>query len=145
MQRLVRQTLSDPFGINPNEARAFYAKGEDYISFPATIRAFDSLITAPRWGYKDVDTYYSEASPIHSLDSNHNFLQQTLLLQAMDDPWVPVKSVKGLLNKKHAGYIDNVEIILTPHGGHNGFHGYGGCWGDQLVVKWLLGLCAKSG
>jgi len=31
---------------------------------------------------------------------------------------------------------------MTNHGGHNGFHGRYGCWGDQVVVSWLSQLVA---
>ena len=30
------------------------------------------------------------------------------------------------------------NFIFTEKGGHNGFHGVNGCWGDQVVTKWLL-------
>ena len=33
------------------------------------------------------------------------------------------------------------QFIFTEKGGHNGFHGINGCWGDHLVEKWLTNLC----
>ena len=32
------------------------------------------------------------------------------------------------------------QFIFTEKGGHNGFHGVEGCWGDQVVSKWFLSL-----
>ena len=33
-----------------------------------------------------------------------------------------------------------IRTLFTPKGGHNGFHGRGGCWGDQLAAAWLTAI-----
>ena len=84
LRRLVRQTLADPYGVSPLEQ----AQLQGAVA-PRTIRAFDSAVTAPRWGFADVEAYYREASPLQHLVAAPDRLPRTLLLQALDDPWVP--------------------------------------------------------
>ena len=130
LKRLVRQTAADPFGISAVEEQSL---GGDQP--PSTIRQFDAAITAPRWGYRDVDDYYSHASPLPHLSAAADRFPPTLLLQALDDPWVPVAAARMLANRVPAH--SSIQVMLTRHGGHNGFHGQGGCWGDQVAAKWL--------
>jgi predicted alpha/beta-fold hydrolase len=131
LRRLRDQTLADPFGVSAAERRAL--QGPDR---PGTIRAFDAAITAPRWGYGSVEHYYREASPLPRLLALPA-LPPTLVLQALDDPWVPASGAQALAAEPPPG----VEVLLTARGGHNGFHGVGdaplSCWGDQLTVQWL--------
>ncbi len=35
-----------------------------------------------------------------------------------------------------------IRTLFTPRGGHNGFHGRDGCWGDQLAAAWLRDVVA---
>lgn len=137
LNRLVRQTLSDPFGVSDRERELLISKGKNKIS---TIRKFDEAITAPRWGYKDVDAYYLEASPFHKIFKDNSVLPSTLLLQALDDPWVPAHSLQKLEKRIFSQENSNLNVVLTKKGGHNGFHGVKGCWGDSLVAKWFLKL-----
>jgi predicted alpha/beta-fold hydrolase len=138
LQRLVRQTLEDPYGIDPAERAALTAAGG-----PATIRAFDAAITAPRWGYGSVEQYYAGASPLAALRDPQRRAQlpPTLLLHALDDPWVPAAATASLLPLAAGSPL---EVLLTPRGGHNGFHGVGdssrGSWGDRLVACWFRRL-----
>ena len=126
MQRLVRQTLADPGGLLPEERKQ--------LALVRSIRDFDAAITAPRWGFGTVERYYSEASPLKKLD---RLAVPTLLLQALDDPWVPAKAACSLRGQS----MPNLELLLTEHGGHNGFHGQGddplACWSDRQAVQWL--------
>jgi len=139
LRRLVAQTLADPFGLDPREHRCLRAGGG-----PRTIRAFDQAITAPRWGYHSLAHYYAAASPLPRLldRGQRASLPATLLLHAHDDPWVPAAATAEL-----ARVVDGerLQVLLTPQGGHNGFHGIGdavahGCWSDRLMARWLRRL-----
>lgn len=130
LKRLVRQTLADPFGVSALEQTLLHG-----AAAPRTIRAFDSAVTAPRWGFADVEAYYREASPLQHLLATPDRLPPTLLLQALDDPWVPAADAQALASALPAS--GNVRVLFTARGGHNGFHGRAGCWGDQLAVAWL--------
>ena len=138
LRRLVRQTLADPFGVTDREREFLSSKTR--ASNLTTIRAFDSAITAPRWGYKDVDDYYSEASPLNKLSQFQSWLPPTLILQSLDDPWVPSLGAQQLAERTSYKQFERLQVILTENGGHNGFHGVKGCWGDLLVEKWLTKL-----
>ena len=142
LQRLVRQTLADPFGVSAQEERQLQQQP------PRSIRAFDAAVTAPRWGFASVDDYYNGASPLPRLLELPRALPPMLLLQAMDDPWVPASSAQQLQAALAAQEKEAhpVEVLLTARGGHNGFHGPGdslgrGCWSDRLACAWLNQRC----
>ena len=146
LQRLVVQTLADPFGVSGQERQALLVGGG-----PRTIRAFDAAITAPRWGYHSVDHYYAEASPLASLLNDQSPSRAPLLLvHAADDPWVPVDAlhqlVSGLNPGVNGGNQRGLEVCIPAKGGHNGFHGVGdgplGSWSDAVAVQWLSALVA---
>lgn len=124
LERLRRQTLND--APQPSEELS------QRLRRVASIRAFDALITAPRWGYPSAEAYYRQASPLPRLlapEPGQAALPPTLVVQALDDPWVPAAGAQALRPP--------LEVVLSPGGGHNGFHGPGGCWSDQLVLRWL--------
>ncbi|MFM8935638.1 MAG: hypothetical protein ACKOE9_01445, partial [Vulcanococcus sp.] len=162
LRRLVQQTLADPFGVSRAERAALEGYGPHGPL--RGIRAFDAVITAPRWAYRDVDTYYRQASPLPALlggGAAAASLPPTLLVHAADDPWVPVLSCQQLEAHRLAGLAPpSLSVLITPHGGHNGFHGRGdghgdgrgdggvgepGCWGDRLTARWLRRLVAIGG
>ena len=141
LNRLVRQTIEDPFGIEEREKNVLVINKKDKKRKITNLRSFDNLITAPRWGYKDVDEYYTKASPFFSLIKNEQSIPKTLFIQSKDDPWVPYFAAEKLMEKmKFSNDQKSNQFIFTNKGGHNGFHGVEGCWGDQVVSKWLLSL-----
>ncbi len=149
LQRLVAQTLADPFGLSEPERESLAGRGP--VGPMDSILAFDAAITAPRWGYDSVDHYYQEASPLLQLQAQVAVLPPTLVLHAIDDPWVPVAAARDLA----ALQLPGVEVLLTTAGGHNGFHarcdgcGAGrassapGNWGDRLTARWFQRLLAQ--
>ena len=68
------------------------------------------------------------------------YMPPILFLQALDDPWVPAKSAEILQKSISIKGPNNLEVLLTSNGGHNGFHGINGCWGDQVVELWLKSI-----
>ncbi len=141
LQRLVRQTLEDPFGISESERENLMERNFWNLPKVSSIRAFDSFITAPRWGYKNVDEYYKNASPKNKLCvENFERLPKTLIVHSFDDPWVPIRAARELYESTRKKNVSNLDVLLTNKGGHNGFHGTAGCWGDLVVKNWLLKL-----
>jgi predicted alpha/beta-fold hydrolase len=143
LQRLMAQTLADPFGVSAAERQLLLGQG------PAgplrTLRGFDAAITAPRWGYSSVESYYAQASPLGPLlEGAVAGLPPTLLVHAVDDPWVPAAALRRLAVADPAG----LTALITPQGGHNGFHGRGdqgqGCWSDRLTARWLSRLLERG-
>jgi predicted alpha/beta-fold hydrolase len=136
---LRRQTLADPGGLAQAERLALVGPGR-----VRTIRGFDALLTAPRWGFASFEDYYARASPLPRLQEQADCLAPCLLIQALDDPWVPAGPAVALAGRQ-AGRsgTDKLDVVLTPGGGHNGFHAPRGSWSDQLTEQWLrqqLGL-----
>ena len=105
------------------------------ICFPRglTLRQFDDLYTAPRWGYADALDYYRQAS---SLPWVARTPVPTFLLTARDDPFIAVEPFEALPKAPH------IEVHIAPYGGHLGFlgaDGQGGIrWAERRVVDWLL-------
>lgn len=159
LRRLVAQTLADPFGLQPRERLRLQGPER-----PRSIRAFDAAVTAPRWGYDDVDHYYAAASPGPLLagagrgQASLGPWPPTLLVHALDDPWVPAAQAQALAEVPPPGW----EVLLSPRGGHNGFHAAGGAgaaggsgagrpflqpgpsWADRQVAGWLQRLLSEG-
>ncbi len=141
LHRLIKQTLADPFGISDIERENLLLRNNFGFTRISSIKDFDRIITAPRWGYKNVDEYYKNASPLGDLLQNPLSIPRTLLVQSKDDPWVPSKAVECLRKElllKGKYNSSKIEFLITTNGGHNGFHGINGCWGDEVVKEWLL-------
>ncbi|MEB3318780.1 MAG: alpha/beta fold hydrolase [Cyanobacteriota bacterium] len=158
VRRLIQQTLADPLPLPTRQRQCLTGPAK-----PTTIRAFDALITAPRWGYADVDAYYEACSPLARLrrllgtsawaGANPPPL---LLLHAKDDPWVPVEATLALAQETSAQRARAAvaeaqpwpEVVITASGGHCGFHAQGDQWGsrwsDRLVARWLRRVLAKG-
>ena len=84
---------------------------------------------------------YKNASPFFPLMENQKSIPKTLFIQSKDDPWVPFLAAERLMEKMKFSKDQNFnKFIFTEKGGHNGFHGIQGCWGDQVVSKWFLSL-----
>ena len=139
LHRLVRQAIADPFGIAHEEKNKLITSNGKSLKKISSIRSFDSAITAPRWGYKNVNEYYENASPLKKILGSVRDVPPSLFLQSKDDPWVPAESTIELANKiSYMKERNKFDFVITSNGGHNGFHGIKGCWGDELVVRWLV-------
>jgi predicted alpha/beta-fold hydrolase len=105
------------------------------VRFPrrVTVRQFDDLYTAPRWGFAGVDDYYQRASALPWIAK---IRVPTFLLTARDDPFIAVESYEAIERAPH------LDIRISPHGGHLGFlgpDGQGGFrWAERQVADWLL-------
>jgi predicted alpha/beta-fold hydrolase len=51
---------------------------------------------------------------------------------------VPVEPTRSL----EAFQDERLQLLVAAKGGHNGFHGRGGCWTDQLTARWFQALLA---
>jgi predicted alpha/beta-fold hydrolase len=144
VRRLIQQTLADPHGLPAQEQQGLRGR-----SRPRTIRAFDALITAPRWDFPSVLAYYQACSPLPRLRQGlvgPAALPRLLLVQARDDPWVPVEPLLSIseeirVQREHGSREVWPDVLITDRGGHNGFHASGdspdGCWSDRLAAHWL--------
>lgn len=108
VHRLKEEVLRPGARYTPEERQAVVAA--------RTIVDFDSAITAPRHGWRDAAEYYAVNSSIRYLPRVDVPL---LVLHAKDDPMVPV----GPYEAVDWDALPHVELVLTEHGGHVGFHG----------------------
>ena len=81
-----------------------------------TVWDYDDVFIAPRYGFASAEDYYERCRPTRFMAG---IRVPTLILSAMDDPWIP-----GAL---YSGYDWASNRSLTPllaeHGGHVGLHG----------------------
>jgi predicted alpha/beta-fold hydrolase len=105
------------------------------VQFPRgmTIRLFDELYTAPRWGFADADDYYRHSGSLPLLG---RIDVPTLILAARDDPFVDVEPLEA------ASSLPNLDVRLLRHGGHLGYLGWDGSggvrWAEPRVLEWVL-------
>ncbi|MDA8390452.1 MAG: hydrolase [Gammaproteobacteria bacterium] len=83
------------------------------LSKLSTFRLFDDAVTAPLHGFRDVDHYYTFASPLRKL---HAIRVTTLLVHAVDDPFVGRECIPTA-----ADLAASVRLETAPQGGHVGF------------------------
>ena len=87
----------------------------------ATLVDFDSLVTAPRNGWRDAAEYYA-------INSCGPFLPAirvpTLVIHAADDPMIPVQSYLEI-DWEGLARAGAVRRAITAGGGHVGFHAQG--------------------
>ncbi|WP_067561819.1 hydrolase [Halofilum ochraceum] len=98
-----------------------------------TFREFDDCVTAPLHGFDGVDDYYARASSAPWLQ---RVVTPTLLIQALDDPFVGPEPVPGA-----ADVGASTERAVSPHGGHVGFlsgrAGRPARWLPRAITDWL--------
>lgn len=108
---------------------ARWVKGKSF----SNIYEFDTLVTAPNWGFKGPFDYYQQCSSCFFLPKVHHSCH---LLFAEDDPFIDYRpSVSMPLDSC-------VKVWVTPYGGHLGFLGWAGkdhyyFWMDSLLQQWI--------
>lgn len=102
-----------------------------------SVRQFDNAYTAPMSGYRDAADYYRRASALRVAD---RIRVPTLVMTAVDDPFVPV----GPFSDPSLVGNPAVRVVVTRHGGHCGFvsrRGDGGrddgYWAERAVVNFV--------
>lgn len=78
-----------------------------------TLREFDNVVTAPLHGFRDTDDYWSRAS---SLPLLQHITLPTLIINALDDPFVPVAALPD-----PASLPDCITAEFPAEGGHVAF------------------------
>jgi len=78
-----------------------------------TLRAFDDVVTAPLHGFRDTDDYWTRASSRPWLS---RIATQTLLINALNDPFLPACALPG-----RSEISASVHCEFPEEGGHVGF------------------------
>ncbi|MBM3115133.1 YheT family hydrolase [Jeongeupia naejangsanensis] len=85
----------------------------DKVRAAETLREFDDLVTAPLHGYNGVDDYWTRASSKPGLTG---ICVPTLVINARNDPFVPVSALPG-----EDDVSPWVTLLQPEEGGHVGF------------------------
>jgi predicted alpha/beta-fold hydrolase len=95
------------------------------LSAIRTVREFDNRITAPSFGFRDAEHYYTSQSASRVLP---NIRVPYLLVQAKDDPVVPYGMFEGVPG-----------VLATEHGGHVAFlaRRRPRFWANAAVIEWI--------
>jgi predicted alpha/beta-fold hydrolase len=80
-----------------------------------SILEFDEVFVAPRNGFEDAEHYYAEC---HARRFLADIEVPTLLVHALDDPWIPAESYTIYAWEQNP----NLHPLLASGGGHVGFH-----------------------
>lgn len=91
---------------------------------------FDDRVTAPLHGFTDAADYYEKCSSLPLLPEIRT---ETLLIQSIDDPLVPRKSLPD-----PARLPGNVQLELTRTGGHVGFFTASGSCLEQAIADFMV-------
>jgi predicted alpha/beta-fold hydrolase len=97
-----------------------------------TILEFDDRFVAPRNGYAGAAAYYADNSSARFLAA---LRVPTLVIHALDDPWIPSAAYRTVAWKENPNLIP----LLPDSGGHVGFHGRGSAvpWHDRCVAQFF--------
>jgi len=98
----------------------------------ATILDFDNRVVAPASGFRDALDYYAQCSSGPRLGGIRT---PTLIIHAMDDPWIPSKTFREIA----WGQFRHIRLLMPWSGGHVGFHALGlkRPWHDEVALRFL--------
>ncbi len=118
--------LKSIVGRRQREGRGEYG-GLD-LSDVESIREFDGRLVAPLCGFESAEDYYRRSSALPLIG---NIRVPTLLIQAVDDPFVPFAAYRD------ATLLANpaLSLLATQHGGHTGFWGQPGTDSDRFWAE----------
>jgi uncharacterized protein len=119
-----REALAPGAAVSTSERAAIAAARNVY--------EFDDRFIAPRFGYRGAEDYYESNAAKHFLAG---IARPALVLHALDDPWVPGACYTAI----NWSRLPMIKAVLTPDGGHLGFHGQGSRvpWHDRVTAWWL--------
>ena len=111
------------------------------IERATSIWGFDRELVIPRLGFATVQDYYAATSPLYFLE---DLTKPILIIYAEDDPLFDPTLVPELRDIAQAR--SNIDLILTPHGGHVGYISSNSCqklnidrdpwWSWNRVLEW---------
>ncbi len=107
----------------------------DAVRRARTWRDYDQAATAPLHGFASAEEYWRESSSIAYLDEVR---RPTLLLNALDDPFIPSSSLPG----EAARRSESLRPEFTVKGGHVGFVSgaapwRASYWAERRAVEYL--------
>ena len=106
------------------------------IDAVGTIYDLDDRFVAPRHGFSGAPEYYARASSLPLLPA---IAVPTLVIHALDDPWIAPEAYRGFDWSKAPA----LHPLITRRGGHVGFHGrgHGAPWHDVRLAAFFEDIC----
>jgi predicted alpha/beta-fold hydrolase len=98
-----------------------------------TLWDFDDVVTAPLHGFRDALDYYTQSSSIRFLS---RIRVPTLLLSAVDDPFLPPKVLDAVRSIGREN--DALELEFVQRGGHVGFVSGRVPWRPIYYAEWRI-------
>jgi uncharacterized protein len=115
LRAIKAEALAPRAGLTDTQRRAIHQS--------RSIFEFDEFFVAPSNGFDGAEDYYLRCSARRYVAG---VKVPTLVLHALDDPWIPPSAYDGV----DWAALSAVRLVLTPSGGHVGFHAAG------LTVPW---------
>jgi predicted alpha/beta-fold hydrolase len=103
----------------------------DRLERARSVFDFDDAVTGPVHGFNDARDYYSRSSSLAYLSSVH---VRTLLLSAVDDPFLPAEVLTRVAGVARENSFLTVEF--HSKGGHVGFVGGARPWHPFYYAEW---------
>jgi predicted alpha/beta-fold hydrolase len=124
LRAMKRESVLPGAELTPREQTAIFEA--------RSVLEFDERFVAPRNGYAGAQEYYEKNSALRFL---HRIRVPTLLVQALDDPWIPEESFTNFPWRTNPHLVP----LLSPGGGHVGFHGRGSRipWHDLSISAFV--------
>jgi uncharacterized protein len=95
---------------------------------------FDHVYSAPHGGFDGAADYYARNASGRFLGG---VTVPTLMVHALDDPWIPAEPYRDFDWHGHP----NLRAVVMRRGGHVGFHGSGAvAWHDLAIVRFFESL-----
>ena len=118
------EALAGGADVSTDERRA--------IGSVRTVWEFDEHFVAPRNGWSGAEAYYAANTALGFLPEVR---VPTLLIQSLDDPWIPSESYRAFDWSRHP----KLQALLPAAGGHVGFHGRDAPhpWHDRCFALFL--------
>lgn len=124
LRRMKAEALAPPASLSRRERRV--------IARVRSVYEFDDRFIARRFGFAGADDYYARSSAERFLGV---VAVPTLVVHALDDPWIPPAAYERF------PWSSNQQLLplLSPKGGHLGFHGRGSHvpWHDRCVGRFF--------
>jgi uncharacterized protein len=119
------------------------------IERATSIWGFDRELVIPRLGFDTVQDYYAATSPLYFLEE---LTKPVLIIYAADDPLFDPTLAAELRDIAHTR--SNLDLLLTPHGGHVGYISSQACqrlnidrdpwWSWNRVLEWMSSTGVES-
>lgn len=131
LRNMKRESLAEGGHITPDERRA--------ILSARSILEFDERFVGPRNGYQGAEDYYAD-------NMARRFLAHipvpALVIHSLDDPWIPPHPYTSYPWHEHPQLVP----LLTPGGGHVGFHARDGreTWHDRVIARFFAAVAEPA-